>query len=548
MLFLESYVNIKDGKEEKVVYVKEENFVAIVRAQTQEADLTAFLYSLLDELTEDLSLSEFDELIARKIQEMNLPVGLDFSCGWVKTDRLYIKTVNKGVVFGKRGSKIAKIIGGDKSAVGYLKEGDVFIFSFEGFQQDYLLDIKKENFVDIEQEEGLKELKIPFIASFVENLEEEKKASFVGFPKIASNSMDFLKRKYQLLAFGLVVLFLLFSVYIGYKRRQERKISQRVSQVKEDVNALLRKAEDEAILSSIKAKEYFSQAEEKLRDLEESLPASKKYLAEELKRDLEQKRKRILKESKKNVEEFFDFKLIDKDLKVKLLSYSSGKVFFLSKGNKIFSLDLETKSYEQLNLKNLNDPKAIGAGENKAFVLAEKGIYEVFKDSPPKLLVEKSDEWKRIIDFKVYGKNFYLLDFEKKQVLKHTPIESGYSDAIEYLKDKVPSLEKDSELVIDGAIYIITKNRIYKYFQGEREAFNLNLPAEEFEISKAYTDKDLDLIYLLDKSSGRIFVIEKETKKMKEQIENRLISKANSFFVYESQIYLLVQDKIYLLK
>ncbi len=542
MFYLESFVNIKDGKKEKIVYVKEDNFVALVRAEAEEAELTGFLYSVLDELREGLSLAEFDELIAKKVHEHNLPPALDLTCGFLENSKLLLKTVGKGRVLGRRGKEGGVIISGNKSAVGKVKVGDLFVFAFEDFEEERLFELKKADFVEEEKEEH----SAPFIAAFVERLEKgDKVVSGRALPRVSLPSSSV---KFQIALVGFLVLFLLGSVYVGYTRRQEKLAREKVLQVKGEVESLLSKAEEEAILSPSKAKEYFRQAEEKVRELENSLPKGKRALVFEVRELLEQKKASIFKEAKGSLEEFFDLKLLGKEFSGKAVAYSGGKMFVLTDNGKVIEVDLESKSNKELSLEGVGDVLFVSSFNGEVYALSDKGIFKLGGEEKPELLVDKVQDLGSLVDFEVYGKNFYVLEAEKDQVLKFTPVEEGYSEAIEYLKQPLPSVEEDSDMAIDGAIYIASGSRLYRYFQGRREGFSIKLPVEEYYFDYIYTDRDTDNLYLLDKEASKIYVVSKEGGEVQEQVSHPSISKAQGFFVSQGKVYLLIGDKVYLLR
>lgn len=548
MLFLDSFVNIKDGGEEKIVYVKEDKFVAILRGNVEEAELTSFLYSILDELNEEISLSEFDELIATKIKEKNLPPTLDLACGFLKNGKLYLKTINKGEIFGKRGKESAKIIQGNKSAVGYVKNGDIYIFTFEGFKEDFLKDLSKEKF-HLSTEE-IEEFNHPFVGSFIEELEREEKTFMPSeFSQPEISIPQFLSRKslQYILAF-LILLALGLSVYSGYKKRQEKIWNERKAQVSKKIEEFIAKAEDEAYFSPGKAKEYFSEAEKQFQEFKGALPKGRQDLAKDLEEKLNKKRQEIFKESIKDLEEVFDLNLIDKNLEGKYLAFSDSTVYILTRNNRVVFVDLDTKKSGKINTEKVENITLLASFEGKGYAFSDKGIFEIKEEREPDLLVDSSEKWREIIDFEVYGKNFYLLDLDNKQVLKHTPVESGYSDAIEYLESPLPSLFSSSNMAIDGSIYIVSNDKVYKYYQGKRQDFSVKLPVENYNFDFIYTDKDLDFLYLLDKKSSKVYIVNKESGNFEEQVSNKIFSRASGFFVYKRNIYVLVDDKIYSLR
>ncbi len=544
MFFLKSFVHIKDGKEEKVAYVKEDNFVAIIRANTEEGDLVAFLYSIVEDLRDDLTLFDFDELVSAKVRKLNLPPTLDLACGHLHNSKFYIKTINKGAIFGERGKERALIISGNKSAVGNVKQGDRFIFSFQEASEDLFEEVEIKDGGDTTQLLEELEIETPFVLSSVEEFEEEGKGSVSFYNAVKLPD----RKKFQFVAVGVVILFLLGSAFLGYKKKQEAAFKSKYMKTKEVIIELLNKAEESSILSPSQAEEYLSKAEEKVAEFKENLPNSKKPFALELERLVEDKKREIFKEIRKSPEEFFDLSLLKKGAKGREVAYSDGRILILTQDNNLFYLVLDTKKSGEYNLSGIKDLIGISFYNKKAYVLSKEGIYEVFEEKTPESIIQESDAWSRIIDFQVYGNNFYILDIGKNQVLKYTPVEGGYSDAIEYLKPPLPELNANSSMVIDGAIYMTAEDTLYKYFQGRKVRFVIKIPSKDLKIYRAFTTKDLDLIYILDKNAQRIFVVDKESGELKEQIQAKAISKAVDFFVHKSTIYLLIGGKIYILK
>lgn len=537
MLFLETFVNIKDG-ESKVVYVKEDNFVAIASTKGEEIELSSFLYNLVEDLREDLALSEFDELIADKIVQLNLPAGLDLACGYLINSKLYIKTLNQGAVFGRRDREKGKIISGNKSAVGKVKPGDLFIFTFEDFEETKIESIRRESFLQQQFQD-----KSCFLASFVSRLEREKEGSAFEY---IERMPDFSKYK---LAVGIALLVFLFgSVYLGYQRKKEAALRERVVTVKKEVETLLAKAEDESLIEPSKARESFQQAQDKVEKLEKSLPESKKSLILDLKQLLEKKKEEIFKETQGKAEEFYDLGLLQEQPKLEDLDYSQGNLFLLLAGEKVFALDISSKSLKQYNTQGLKGIKLIASPGEGLYVFSSQGIFELFEDKEPEKKVDRFDKWEGVVDFSAYGKNFYLLNYNESQVLKHTPIEGGYSPPLDYLKPPLPDLNKEAKMAIDGSIYLASNGNIYKYFQGKKEAFSLKLPAESFSADMIYTDKEIDFLYILDKQAGKVYNVNKQSQELQEQITSRIIIQAQAFFVNSGNVYIVVKDKIYLLR
>ena len=56
-------------------------------------------------------------------------------CRLFKRKYFYLKTVNQGKVYIRRNNKLALLIERDETASGYIKEEDVFVFTFNRFMK-----------------------------------------------------------------------------------------------------------------------------------------------------------------------------------------------------------------------------------------------------------------------------------------------------------------------------------------------------------------------------------------------------------------------------
>ncbi len=552
MLFFQAVVNIKDGREEKVVYIKEDEFVGIVKAHASEDELTAFLYAIFDDLNlaGSVHLDQLDHLVAQKIRDLELPAGLDLSLGLLSGKRLLLKTMGEGVVYGLRGGESAKIIEGDKSAVGKVLQGDWFIFTFasEGFSE---FPDQKESFEEFSQKIHAQKVESTALFANISAIGHKAKTSFgLQLPQ----GFRINRKVFRITIVSITLILLIGSVFIGYRRREKEKALRLYDASKNKVEQIIAQAEENAFFSPGEARDLFGKAEEEVLQLQESLPKRYVYLADDLQRFIEQRKSEVFRESQKDLEEFYDINLVfpkeseNKGLEIRLLEGNFG---ILTAGGRIFTLDIENKKTQVFKTsgRNVRFISLLQDSEGLRVVVfsgEEVLLFGSSKDEPERLIGPEEIKG-RIVDMLVYGKNIYLLDSDSDQIHKYTPVQEGYSGALEYLKEDIEISEK-GRIAIDGSVFLADGQSIYKFFQGRRQDFVVDIPVENFVFDDIYTDTQLDQLYLLDKKNNNIYIVDKRTGEFVEQITHKIISAADDFVVYESRPYLLVGDKIYILK
>lgn len=75
------------------------------------------------------SLAKFESKISELVLQLNLPAGSSLAAGMMHDDVLYVKTIGKGQIYMRRGKELIKLIHGNNSASGYLKQFDCIIFT-----------------------------------------------------------------------------------------------------------------------------------------------------------------------------------------------------------------------------------------------------------------------------------------------------------------------------------------------------------------------------------------------------------------------------------
>lgn len=245
---------------------------------------------------------------------------------------------------------------------------------------------------------------------------------------------------------------------------------------------------------------------------------------------------------------FYDLKLILDLAEGKNLSIYDKKLqVFDEKNKKIYQLDLEKKSFIAVDTASVSG-KLLTKAEEKKYLLADEGIFEAnFKDQKIDLKISKDASWKNITDFTSFSGNLYLLDREAKTVWRYPAKGDGFGQKSSWFSGEPPDFSQTVSFSVDGAIWILQKNKIVKYVQGKQVEFSLTKVPESFvELSKIYTSDKEQNLYVLDKGGGKVYVIAKSGEFQKAFIWEG-IKQADDLVATEEikKIFVLSGSKIY---
>jgi hypothetical protein len=89
---------------------------------------------LKDEKGDINNLSDLEVWVSGLSRIKSIPVHFSIACGVQVDDIVYLQTVGQGEIHLRRGKDFVRLIHGDKSASGYIKEGDMFTFTTKSFR------------------------------------------------------------------------------------------------------------------------------------------------------------------------------------------------------------------------------------------------------------------------------------------------------------------------------------------------------------------------------------------------------------------------------
>ncbi len=529
-------------------------------------ELTSYIREKIN-LSKIENLHQFDSFISNIIKEKNLPSGFSFSAGYLKGNIFYLKTINQGKIYIRRKNKLVLLIQGDKTASGYIMEGDIFIFTFSKFMK--LLGEESElnkkfdhrpisNIIDEITPELLEKDDQGMVALFIKlnKMEEEIKPvnDFFEVPKKINpllNLKDFYFRFGQQKTLTFITVFVLgailfWSVGLGYVRRSQESNQKKIDLTKELINQKLSQAEEVSFLNMSSALSLISDSRS---EVEKLAPLRSTGFGEQVK-ELEQlvlnTENKILKKEEKKYTEFFDLTVDDKNAK--------GDIFYLNDENLLigdkdrgilYTLSLEKKSLDKDQSSEIKRSSRIALFEEKKYFYVDgTGIFQII-DGKTKKIIENDKEWGSINDLVVFNGNVYLLDKDKDEIWKYLVAESGFGSKNSYFQSgQSIDLSKVNSLSIDGSIYLAGDSVLFKYTSGLRDGFTVELPDGNVNMTKIFTSKDLEKLYGWDKTKGAIYVMDKNGD-YQEQINSQILSTASDFVVYKNSIYVLQGSKIY---
>lgn len=279
----------------------------------------------------------------------------------------------------------------------------------------------------------------------------------------------------------------------------------------------------------------------------------------------------------KDLAVWLDLGLVKKDFHSENLALSLGKLLVLdSQKDVLVKIDLSTKAPQLLaGSDKLGDAKASSLNGSVAWVLStDKGLINMDTSSNKVTIAVKTDpEWGEIMDLYGFAGNVYLLDkgnpstrstdaqgrteqdrstTSSGQIWKYLPVESGYSDKRNYLKDTVPAnFTGAKKLQIDSSVWVLSSDgKILKFTQGSADHFSISgIKDEVKDVSSFFLSDQTSNLYLLDRGNKRLLITDKQGA-YKAQYFGDNFSSFEDLVVDEEnrKVYLLRSNKIYLLE
>ena len=353
------------------------------------------------------------------------------------------------------------------------------------------------------------------------------------------------KKKRTIQIAGLLAALLIVSIGVGSFNRARQLGTEKQEKIVAEIKSKLADAENLKIVNPTEAANLVSQADKKLSEL-----SSKNKEAPALQEKVEKLLAEINRIFNVSLEEVADLGALKGGIDTSKIKLTGNSIIILDIGtSSVYKVDLKDKKSSIL-VSEEQDLQNIAPTESIVYLQTKKGIKKVdINYKTKKELVQASSKWKRLVDAATYREYFYILDKDAKQIWKYVPDSSGLTGPQSYFTGS-----EDKEflnLAIDGAIWVSTKDAVYKYLTGKKADFEIKHAPQSFEdIAAIYTKEGLSYLYILDKSEGAVFVIEKANSEYAGLYRNSNLKNAESLVVDEANktVYILSENIIYSFK
>ena len=529
-------------------------------------------------------LVDFDSVLTDVIKNLNFPLHFSLAAGLVKDNHLFLKTNGSGNILIKRQNELLSIISGDNIASGTYLSDDMYIFTTQEMIQQFgnienmkktlgdtpftelqnalssYLTHKDENLISLcvafEQEtviqspENQNNVVMSEEQPVVEEVEMHSKTIKPNFKTILSNLRDRkspLGKKVTIAVVLLIAIILVWSVGLGYQRRQSAQMDQRILATREDIQHKLSQAEEASFLNPQSAAQYIAEATNEYEVLRNDLKGKNKdKQLQDLQSFITDKEAKIMKKEEVKYTEYYDLALDTKNAQgVTLNRYNETLIILDSTNSSVYFLSLPKKSLQKKTAAELKGAQLIALYENTVFFYdPNNGIFTLTDTGSVKKVIEKDSEWGNIMSMSIYGGNIYLLDSQKNDIYKYLVAENGYSTKNSYLKGYQLDLSASNSLSIDSSIYIGLKDTVYKFTAGAKDEFETKFPNENVDLAKIITDKDIGKVYAWDKNGGTLYVLGKNGS-YERQIISSVLKTSTDVTVFGNKSYVVSGSKIY---
>ena len=571
-----------EANNDYVDFISNDNVFIVVeiRSSIKKEEIKALLTSIKEALHKKKAhdLESFIQIIDEKTTAWQGHSSFSIAAAFSVDDVVYLLTRGKGQIFIARDRSLQKLIEGDNTSSGYIQDGDYIILTTDTFSSKVdSHNLGKAVFGNSPQ--GVIEALTPdlkghddtgVIALFAKSIindeepivgdqEAEELLSASG-PGTTSKLEAIILRikgdssRGRMLMLGIVVLLLvifIWSVVLGNKRRVRENFIKEVKQQELIIDGKLAEAKDLAQTDTTQSLGLLEESKVIYASLDKDAKEKKlsdiKELAE-LKNVVARTEKNIKKSKEGKATEFYDLNLIEKGTEATKMYLDDDVMALLDTGRGYVHLvSVEKKSVDSRKSSEAKKGQFVALHNGEPYIFGETiGIVKITDENKTEKLVPTDKDWQSIRDFWMYSGNIYLLAAGNDEVYKYLVGEEGYSKKTSYFGGgQSLNLDKATALSIDGALYIANGENVSKYVTGSRDSFSVTIPDKDVDFEDMYADANTSNVYLLDKDSGRIFIISKDGD-FRKQISASILSQADDFVVVEDEgALVLVKDKIY---
>lgn len=345
----------------------------------------------------------------------------------------------------------------------------------------------------------------------------------------------FQRKRTMYVGIGMLVLLTVLSV-VG--RARSREIALKTDETNIRVTALVQKFDEARVLAGLNPASSRTLLEEVQSELTllESQNVQDKRLAE-IKSGLGEVLGAASGVRQFSPSEVVNLSLVREGMTGDTLKLSDGKLWVLDRiGERVVQVDPAKRNGTIiLGKEDIPGASILAVYPGKMEIMSSKGVVEWKKGEKAKVVVEKDEDWKDVIDMAMYAGNIYMLDRGANQIWRFAAAEKGFGNGSAWIgKDETVSLGGSTNMAIDGSIWIMGEGgTITKITRGVVDAWS---PSEVSDMwgggAKLFTSEDSEKLYILDASRKRVVVLLK-TGAYEKQYTEESLGNATDFAVDE---------------
>ncbi|MBU2052160.1 hypothetical protein KKH13_03050 [Patescibacteria group bacterium] len=316
-----------------------------------------------------------------------------------------------------------------------------------------------------------------------------------------------------------VVLVLLLvlgaSLLLAGRKRQNTERQQSYQTLVDEVNYKLDEADSLMSLNPLRAKSLLHESEVSLEAYLGQKGVKETDELVGLKQRLVDTLNQVEREYRvDNADEWYDFDLVKDGFRGQAWGLSGSQLLVWDDSSRTaVLLNLETKAAKMVvSGGDLGSARAVGLTDDRGFIVAADKVTVIDTAKEKTLAAVEADGWQQIKIARGFGSNLYLLDAAiTGQIWKYLGLDDGLSGKRSYLVGDSFDLSEAMDMTIDGSVWVLfSDGTIVKYTQGKKDAFQVvGLDQPLGEAVKLFTSPEVDHIYVIDRSSTRVVVLDK---------------------------------------
>ena len=219
----------------------------------------------------------------------------------------------------------------------------------------------------------------------------------------------------------------------------------------------------------------------------------------------------------------------------------NGEWFGASQQRQIYRLD-QTKAIFQsttLRVGEVGEPLAVSQSKETVFIADDRPGLSLYQPKDGSWKPSLAALGKQIADLAVYNERVYLLASQtdgEQTIYRANQSVGDIGTPSPWIRTQTTQLVNAVSLTIDSAVYVLQKDgKVVRFVSGEETPWTLSpLDPPLTQADDILTTAESDYLYILDRSTGRLIVFDKERGDFVRQYEHELLKQANDLEVDET--------------